>query len=81
MIQVASEDGGFIVPAYTPSEKGDRLKPDDVVIWVPIHYAKEAVQKMPGLDPRFGWIGFIVAKVKPQIDITSEEFQIICQYD
>lgn len=33
-LKVASSDGGFIVSAQTPTGKGDRLKPDDIVIWV-----------------------------------------------
>lgn len=82
MLKVASDDGGFIVVAQTPSEKGDRLKPDDVVIWVPVNYAKDAVEKAQGhLDPRFGWVGFIVAKVKPEIDMANPSFEVLCRFD
>ncbi len=39
VLKVASTDGGFIVISQTPTAKGDRLKPDDVVIWVPLNRA------------------------------------------
>jgi len=79
MIKVPSQDGGFIVIAETPTGKGDRLKPDDVVIWVPLKQVK-----MPeGIDERFGWVGFIVAKVEPdEQDIANpNDFKIICKYE
>lgn len=78
MLKVASEDGGFIVAAQTPNSKGDRLKPDDVVIWVPMNYAQEVVPD--GADTRFGWVGFIVAKVRPEIDMANPNFDILCDY-
>jgi len=78
ILRVASEDGGFIVCAKTPSARGDRLKPDDIVIWVPINYEKKIVPPEP--DPRFGWVGFIVAKVKPETDMANQNFNIICDY-
>ncbi len=78
MLKVASVDGGFFVPAYTPTGNGDRLKPDDVVIWVPHEYVKPTVDQ---LDPRIGWVGFIVAKVKPEIDLAKDSFDIVCRYD
>jgi len=79
MIKVASEDGGFVVPAYTMNGKGDRLKPDDVVIWVPMTYNEDLVRDND-LDQRFGWVGFILAKVKPEIDLASPEPQVVCEY-
>lgn len=81
ILKVASEDGGFIVAARTPTGAGDRLKPDDVVIWVPLEYAGDAVDKASGMDPRFGWVGFIVAKVAPEIDTANPEFKLLCRYD
>lgn len=77
-LKVASEDGSFIVMAQTPSGQGDRLKPDDVVIWVPVSHSKEIVPD--SMDDRFGWVGFIVAKVKPEIDMANPNFGIICKY-
>jgi len=81
MLRVASEDGGFIVPAYTSTGNGDRLKPDDVVIWVPVEYATPAMENAGDIDPRFGWVGFIVAKVAPEIDTNNPEFKLLCRYD
>ena len=77
-LKVASDDGGFIVSAQTPSDKGDRLKPGDVVIWVPLQHIGDAVPE--GIDRRFGWVGFIVAKVAPEIDMTKPDFNILCRY-
>ena len=78
-LKVASIDGGFIVPAQTPSGKGDRLKPDDVVIWVPLQHIGDALP--PEIDRRFGWVGFIVAKVAPEVDLGNPDFQILSRYD
>ena len=78
-LKAASEDGGFIVSAQTPSGIGGRLQPGDVVIWVPIQHIGNA--KVPdGTDKRFGWVGFIVAKVKREIDLANPEFEITCRY-
>ena len=77
-LKVASDDGGFIVSSQTPSGKGDRLKPGDVVIWVPLQHTGDAVPE--GVDRRFGWVGFIVAKVAPEIDMAKPDFDILCRY-
>lgn len=79
-LKVASEDGGFIVSAQTPSGKGDPLRPGDVVIWVPLQHIGDAAVP-DGLDKRFGWVGFIVAKVEPEIDLANPNFNIISRYD
>ena len=78
-LKVASSDGGFIVPAQTPSGRGDRLKPDDVVIWVPLQHIGDAVP--PEMDRRVGWVGFIVAKIAPEIDLGNPNFKILSRYD
>jgi hypothetical protein len=78
LLKVASEDGGFIVFATTPSGKGDPLGPGDVVIWVPELYVKEAA--IEGADPRIGWVGLIVAKVKPEIDLNNSKPEFLCVY-
>lgn len=75
-LKVASEDGGFLVMAQTHSP-GDRLKPGDVVIWAPVSYSNTVP---PGTDQRFGWIGFIIAKIEPEIDMSDPNFKIICKY-
>jgi len=78
VLKVASEDGGFIVFAQTASGGGDPLKPDDVVIWVPLKHSAEVIPN--GADNRFGWVGFVVAKVKPEIDLSSPDFEILSNY-
>jgi hypothetical protein len=57
-LRVASKDGGFLVFATTPSAKGERLQPGDVVLWVPYEYSKEAGDQMS--DKRSGWVGLIL---------------------
>lgn len=75
MLRIASSDGGFIVPARTASGSGSRLKPDDVVLWVP------KLKGVPFLsDERSAWTGVIVAIVAPEINIRSPEFRILCRY-
>lgn len=78
-IKVASKDGGFIIPAYTATGKGDKLMPGDVVIWVPVEYSEEVGESAE--DPRLGWVGYIVAKVKPEIDMSSPNPTLLCRYD
>jgi hypothetical protein len=77
-LRVASDDGGFNVLATTPSGKGDPLKPDDVVVWVPMQYSKEMASVSD--DARFGWVGLILAKVKPEIDMSKDAPSVICRY-
>jgi hypothetical protein len=77
-LMVASKDGGFLVFATAPSSAGDKLKPDDCVLWVPSIYEQEMGSKMS--DPRSGWIGLIRAKVEPKIDLQDPSFAIICRY-
>lgn len=77
-LKVASPDGGFIVSAQTPSAKGDRLRPGDVVVWVPLEHLGDILPE--GMDKRFGWVGFIVAKVAPEIDLANPELKIISRY-
>lgn len=79
LIKVVSQDGGFIVVANTPTNKGDILRVGDVVIWVPLEYVGNIITISQ--DKRIGWVGLIMAKVQPQIDMTKEGFTIICRYD
>ena len=78
-LKVASDDGGFLVIARTASGRGDRLRPDDCVIWVPMMHSKEVVPD--GTDERFGWTGFVVAKIEPTIDTSNPNFEITSRYD
>ncbi len=79
VLRVISDDGGFRVFASTPSAKGDRLTPGDIVIWVPTVYSKEVGAGME--DRRTGWIGMIRAKVAPEIRLDSSEFRILSHYN
>lgn len=81
MIRVASDDGGFVVPAKTPT-RGDKLEAGDLVMWVPMAFSEEVGSKMQ--ERRFGWIGLIRAKLAPEIDpnpgAKTNGFKVICKY-
>ncbi|MBU8546243.1 MULTISPECIES: hypothetical protein [Roseomonadaceae] len=75
VLRVASDDGGFIVPSKTATGKGLRLRPDDVVLWVPLLKGVAL-----GNDERSAWIGTIVATIAPELDFENPEFRILCRY-
>lgn len=77
-VRVASSDGGFVVPAHTPSSKGERLRPDDVVIWIPHTYSDEIAEGLG--DRRAGWVGIIRAKVAPELNPADPKLRVICDY-
>jgi hypothetical protein len=78
-LRVASPEGGFLVCATTPSAKGEKLQPGDVVLWVPHEYVEEIGDKMS--DRRSGWVGLIRAKIKPEINPADPSFVVECRYD
>jgi hypothetical protein len=78
-LRVASDDGGFTVFATTPSAKGEKLQPGDVVLWVPSVLSKELGEKFD--DTRKAWVGLIRAKVKPELNPNNPAFTIKCRYD
>jgi len=78
VLRVASDDGGFVVPASTPSGRGERLWPGDVVIWVPSIYSQEFGNHLQ--DKRSGWIGLITAKIRPRSDSINPSFDILRRY-
>lgn len=77
-LRVASDDGGFMVIARTAAAGGDALKPGDVVAWVPGQHLPQ-VAKASG-DERSGWVGLIVAKIAPEIDLSANEMIVLCRY-
>ena len=80
LLKVISEDGGFRVMATTPSGKGDRLVPGDVVAWVPFAY-QDMDQLSDRDDKRIGWAGLIRGKVRWMEMGTSGPFELFCRYD
>jgi len=78
LLKVVSGDGGFDVIAGTRSANGDRLKPGDLVMWAPYKHVPELAEKHG--DHRKGWIGFIIAKIAPELDPAVNEFAVICRY-
>jgi hypothetical protein len=81
VLKVASEDGGFIVNSQTAKPGGEPLAPGDIVLWLPWQYMEHPLIEEADLDKRFGWVGFIVAKVKPEVDQANPNLQVICRYD
>jgi hypothetical protein len=79
VLRVASRDGGFEVAARTPSQTGEPIHPDDLVLWVPAGYCAEVASAF--LDQRSSWIGFIRAKVLPEFDVTNPRWVVTCRYD
>jgi hypothetical protein len=80
VLRVASEDGGFVVTSQTPSGTGDRLHPGDIVVWVPSDHSEEVGEVFQ--DERSGWIGFIRAKVKPELEATATgQLSFFCRYN
>ena len=81
ILKIVSSDGGFVVPSKTLTERGDRLKPGDLVIWMPEMF-DDSQMKNTGkdIDSRFGWTGFIVAKAAPAIDLKYGKPNILCKY-
>ncbi len=79
-IQVASDDGGFLVRAETLSSEGEKLQPGDVVLWVPhILFPEVGIRNQSRQRP--GWLGFIRAKINPVIFLDSPSFDVVCRFD
>ncbi|WP_374372968.1 hypothetical protein [Tabrizicola sp.] len=78
-LQIVSRDGGFEVHSQTASANGEDLIVGDLVIWVPIQRDAllAAVYKN---DERSSWMGLIVAKVAPELDLNSSQFKLVCRY-
>lgn len=78
VLRVASSDGGFVVTSQTLSANGAPLYPGDIVAWLPKIYKSELGNAMG--EKRSGWIGLIIAKVAPEIDLSSKEMKVISHY-
>lgn len=64
LLLVCSRDGGFRVIAKTKGSKGPRLVPGDFVAWNALDFNPEFAEVGP--DQRFGWIGVIAGRLKPE---------------
>ncbi len=67
MLKVSSPDGGFVVSAETLSALGPKLEPGDLVSWRIGSYSSHVAELFG--DKRAGWVGLIVAKVKPEYSL------------
>ena len=77
-LKLASSDRGFLVMAQTNSGKGDRLKPDEIVIWLPVSHIKEIVRNR--VDDRSGSTSLIVGKVTPEFSLVHPNFEFTGKY-
>ncbi|MHA7847241.1 hypothetical protein [Serratia sp. D1N4] len=64
-VKVSSDDGGFIVPSAIATKEDKVVIKGSLVIWVPYEHS-EIIASTLG-DDRKGWVGFIVATVKPTL--------------
>ena len=68
---VCGAPSGFFLVAETPEVGGQDIKHGDLLIWqafqAPPLLGKGLMGKLTG-DKRSSWIGFIVAKIAPEID-------------
>ena len=76
-LRVASDDGGFTVIATTQNS-GDLLEVGDAVAWVPGVFMQKLADASP--DRRTGWVGLIVAKIAPEIDMNMDAMTILHDY-
>ena len=77
-LKLASSDRGFLVMAQTNSGKGDRLKPDEIVICLPVSHIKEIVWNR--VDDRSGSTSLIVGKVTPEFNLVYPNFEFTGKY-
>ena len=78
ILNVASEDGGFLVIANTRIPNKPLLKPGDPVLWVPKVHNKELGAQLG--DERSGWVGFIGAKVSMVVPTSTGKWKIVEKY-
>lgn len=69
MVRVASDDGGFLCVTRTVAPEVEDLEPGTFVAWQAQKYIPSAEKAFD--DPRSAWIGFIVAKLKPRLDVNN----------
>lgn len=68
-LKVASNDGGFVVVASTPSDRGPQLEAGQLVSWLAGQHAPEILSQLGQLeDKRSGWIGIIVGVLNLEWD-------------
>jgi hypothetical protein len=78
VLNVVSEDGGFLVVANTRIPNKPPLKPGDPVLWVPKVHNKELSTQLG--DERSGWVGFIGAKVSMVVPTSTGQWKIVEKY-
>jgi hypothetical protein len=70
-IVVCGAPAGFFLISETPNPGGSRIEHGDLLVWQPFKspplLGMGKLGKLTG-DKRSSWIGFIVAKIAPEID-------------
>ena len=76
VVRIASDDGGFSVPAMTFGAKGPSLTPGQLVAWKAVKYMPQMGQDAD--DKRLGWVGLIMGTLKNEYQdnawVGGEEF-------
>lgn len=63
-LRVSSDDGGFIALSQPFGAKGPKLTAGQLVAWQALKYSSDMAAKSD--DKRSGWVGFIIATLKPE---------------
>ena len=79
-LRVASADGGFQVIARTPTKSGEDLRPNDIVMWLPMTQVSLMEMLSDSNDERSSWMGLIMAKIDPKESLGGVNFKVICEY-
>ena len=81
-ILVSGPPSGFFLIAETPQPGGEKIRHGDLLIWqafkCPPFLGKGLLGRVTG-DKRSSWVGFIVAKIAPEIDDLGK-FTILSRY-
>jgi hypothetical protein len=79
---VCGAPSAFFLISETPNPGGEAISHGDLLIWkafkAPPLIGKGVMGKVTG-DKRSSWIGFVVAKIAPEIDETGK-FTILSRY-
>lgn len=74
---------GFFMISDTPRKIVDLPLPGELVLWRPLQKPPLLGKGMLGTntnDKRSSWMGFVIAKIAPEIDDETGEFTLLSRY-